>query len=150
MDNNRNIVHFIYKINKSMYDGSEGQNEITELQMHKILFFVYGSFYNQFKKELWNANFEAWKYGPVEINYREMSNHGDNEKYKLFNFKFDINNEQKEFLKILIVRLLKTSVWALVDFSHYLNCWKLKYESDEKQKVMDKNEIFNDFKNIRI
>lgn len=149
MTSNGNIVNFIFEINESMYDGSEGKNEITELQMHKILFFVYGSFYNQFKKELWNANFQAWKYGPVEINYREISR-DDNKKYDLFDFKFEINNEQKEFLKILIERLLKTSVWALVDFSHYLNCWKLKYESFEKQQKMDKKEIFNDFKNIRV
>lgn len=47
------------------------ESNVSELHIHKILFILYGAFYKEFNKELFNQNFQAWKYGPVEIDYRK-------------------------------------------------------------------------------
>ncbi len=115
-------------------------NEVTELHMHKILFFIYGSFYKQFKIKLWEPNFEAWKYGPVEVNYRNFKKLD-----KSINID-ELNIIQKKFLNEKIQSLLKTSIWNIVEFSHSLNCWINHYNSDNNKISTD--EIMNDFLEI--
>ena len=136
----KDIVQYIIDVNAELCKETKQSNEVTELQMHKILFFLYGRFYNQYKIELWQPNFEAWKYGPVEINYRHNP--------KLVE-PIDIDQlslDQKNELHRMIVKLLKTSVWQLVDFSHTLNSWI--NNQDKNNSKISKEEIQQDFSTI--
>ena len=58
-----NIIHVIQKLNQSLYQAVANEKEediVSELQMHKILYIIYGGFYAKFAKELFaNAQFEA-------------------------------------------------------------------------------------------
>ena len=137
--NKMDIVQYIKEVNDELCKDTKQSNEVTELQMHKILFFLYGRFYNQYNIELWQPNFEAWKYGPVEINYRNTK----------LNEPIDIDQlslDQKNELHRMIVKLLKTSVWQLVDFSHTLNSW-INNQNKNNSKI-SKEEIQQDFSTI--
>ena len=84
----------LYPYKKAKLDNQE--NKISELFMHKILFFIYGGFYKNFKKDLFEPNFETWKYGPVEIDYRKEFKKDENSSFKKFNLdKLKLNNEEK-------------------------------------------------------
>ena len=136
----KDIVQYINEVNAELCKDTKQSNEVTELQMHKILFFLYGRFYNQYNIELWQPNFEAWKYGPVEINYRHNP--------KLVE-PIDIDQlslDQKNELHRMTIKLLKTSVWQLVDFSHTLNSW-INNQNKNNSKI-SKEEIQQDFSTI--
>jgi len=51
-ENKNGIVQYIKEVNAELCKETKESNEVTELQMHKILFFLYGRFYNQYKIEL--------------------------------------------------------------------------------------------------
>lgn len=125
------------------------ENEISELFMHKILFFVYGGFYKNFKKELFCPEFEAWKYGPVEKGYRRQrkSKKPDYKKFDLNNLK--LNNKEKEYLYRTISNLLKNSPWNLVSISHDTKAWKNNYDPNKRNKIL-KEDIFDSFNDIII
>lgn len=138
--NEMDIIQYIDKVNAELCKDTNEINKVTELQMHKMLFLIYGRFYNQYNIELWQPNFEAWKYGPVETNYR---------RHKILNKPIDINQlsiDQKDKLKKMIIKLLWFSVWELVDYTHTLDSWKNHYE--KKDKVISAKEIQDEFAKI--
>lgn len=136
-----------FKLKKSCEDTSE-DFKISELFMHKILFFTYGSFYKNFKRELFKGNFEAWKYGPVEIDYR-------NEILKK-NFSFDkfniylVYEDEKIYLNKVITYLLKCSVWMLVEISHDTSAWRNNYDPTKNNCKISKEDIIKSFESIDI
>ncbi|MDE5767016.1 MAG: DUF4065 domain-containing protein, partial [Malacoplasma sp.] len=114
-----NLIYLIIDINNSMDDQLENlypykktklgsqiddqENKISELFMHKILFFIYGGFFKNFKKNLFEPNFEAWKYGPVEIDYRKEFKKNKKSSFQKFSLnKLKLNSEEKKYLKITI------------------------------------------------
>ena len=94
MHEKKDIVQYINEVNAGLSEGTEESSIVSELQMHKMLFLIYGRFYNQYNIELWQPNFEAWKYGPVEINYR----HNDQELVKAIDIN-QLKDDEKDQLK---------------------------------------------------
>lgn len=146
---NTNLIKYIEDINKSFFENSKVkiENPVTELHMHKILFFLYGSFWKKFYKELFNANFEAWKYGPVEINYRNNKDSNKN-----LNILFPLNvsklsKDEKEYLDNTIRKLLKVSAIRLMEASHLTNVWKNAYDANKKRIRISNDDIKTDFIN---
>lgn len=141
-----------YNINKSnkIYLNSEQNmihesSRVQELKMHKILYFLYGNFYSKYKKELFKANFQAWKYGPVEIDYRKEIKKEQNSFEK---FNVEISTEELEYIKYLIETLLKNSTFELVNASHFTDPWKKYYKGDEsKWQKIPKKDIQDFFQN---
>ncbi|MDE6894503.1 MAG: DUF4065 domain-containing protein [Malacoplasma sp.] len=156
-----NLIDLIISINNSMDDELENlylykksvddqENKISELFMHKILFFIYGGFYKNFQKDLFEPNFEAWKYGPVEIDYRKEFKKNNEPNFQKFNLnKLKLNNEEKKYLKTTLSNLLKNSPWNLVSISHDTIAWKNRYSPDSNNKIF-KEDIIESFKNILI
>lgn len=152
MDKKINLIDFIKEINSKLSKYTKEQdlneeNNVSELHIHKILFIIYGAFYTKFKKELFKPNFQAWKYGPVEIDYRRyIKNH------EPFDFdKFDVSlkeNKEKMYLSNLITKLLKFSPWSLVEYTHSLDAWIDNYDCEDKElNLIPKEEIFKSFEN---
>ena len=85
------------------------EDNVSELQMHKILYLLFGEFYKKFNKTLFkNSNFEAWKLGPVEVDFRWGFK---NKKLKeISKFNVFLNDEEISFLKLLIQKFLHFSV----------------------------------------
>lgn len=145
-----NLIKYIQDINKSFFtdkDDKKIDNSVTELHMHKILFFLYGGYYKKFKQELFDAHFEAWRLGPVEISYRKNKN-DNKELNKIFDLKMDKKTkDQKQYIDSTVRKLLKISAWTLVDASHLTNVWKKAYDLGKRNALMDKVEIQNEFVN---
>lgn len=116
-------------------------DEITELKVHKTLYFAYGIFYGLYHLELFNPNFEAWRYGPVEVNYR----------YRFGNdLKLFYEEEYQDDIDGIFTKLLNADVWDLVDFSHETPPWKNAWERGVAFSKMDNNDIRIHFcKNIK-
>ena len=152
MNRNRNVNSCSKKSNDDLNktstreQGCQEGNESSELHTHKILFIVYGAFYEKFNKEIFEPNFQAWKYGPVEIDYRKFIK--DNDEKILNKFDCEINNNEKIYLEKLIIKLLKFSPWSLVEYTHSLDAWINNYEGEEiDYKRIPKEDIFKSFEN---
>lgn len=149
-----NLIKYIEKINDGIGNNFSGKSDlenigISELHMHKILFHLYGAFYKHFNKELFNANFEAWKYGPVEINYRKIIKNKTNEN-NYFKLSFSLSEEERIYLDELIVILLKKSAWTLVELSHRIPAWKNNFRENKNHCKIPNNEIKESFLRIEI
>lgn len=152
MDIRINLIEFIKEINNGLTKNTKEldlneENNVSELHTHKILFIVYGAFYTKFKRELFEANFCAWKYGPVEIDYRKYVKNKN--QFNLDKFNIVLNdNEEKIYLSHLIEKLLKFSPWSLVEYTHSLNAWINNYDYEgNKLNSIPKEDIFMSFEN---
>lgn len=151
MDKKVNLIEFMNEINRNLttaYDGMKA-TELSELHVHKILFIQYGMFYKEFQKELFKPNFQAWKYGPVEIDYRRYIDNKD----KLDNFfTTQLNENQIKFLTKITEKLVKTSPWYLVDITHGFDCWLNNYHenSTNNHNRIEPTAIQEDFKKFRM
>lgn len=138
-----NLISFIEELNKqifvSAFNGEEleiEKNDLSELYMHKVLYFLYGYFYTEFKKELFkNARFQAWKYGPVEIDLRNQFKLDDKKIKNIDKFNIEVNENEKKFLKRIIENLLNFSTWKIVELSHYTDPWKNNFVSNNWKDI---------------
>lgn len=156
-----NLINFIKEVNQELNEKTNEidhyeENEVSELHIHKILFILYGAFHKEFNKELFNPNFQAWKYGPVEIDFRKYFtnrklnniNQNDEDLYNKFNYVLN-NNQEKNFLKKVTTNLLKFSPWSLVEYTHSLDAWINNYcENTSKPNAIKKQDIFKSFQDI--
>ncbi|AHK22426.1 Panacea domain-containing protein [Candidatus Hepatoplasma crinochetorum] len=145
MDLVNEIKKIHLKLNKNIreFNKSEKNKEeikVSELQIHKILYFVYGYFWKKYQEELFAADFEAWKYGPIEINYRINK--------KIIESKIIFNEEKKEFIKDKINKLLVYEIWFLIEQSHLTTPWIKNFNSDKDPKKIDNNEIKDFFEKL--
>lgn len=131
--------------NNNLYSEIHNNNnlKVTELKMHKILYFQLGFFYTKYNRELWNyADFGAWKFGPVELTYR------DNVRSASDFFICELNDEEIKFLEKLTKWLLNINMYSLIDLSHFTAPWKNNYvgEVGLNWKRIPNDEIFSYFK----
>lgn len=162
MKREKNLINMINSINDDFFcektkintlDQEEQYNSVSELQMHKILYILYGNFYRTFSKELFEkAKFQAWTWGPVEYDYRYalkiLKNENNNEGYNKIIDKFnisDLSEEEYIFLDKKIRRLLNYHPWALVEFTHQTNAWIKNYSEGVKNKSISIEDIKKDF-----
>ena len=138
-----NLIDLINEENNNLNQATTNQfeeNTISELQMHKILYLLFGEFYLEFNKNLFDQpNFEAWKLGPVEIDFRKGFKENKIENIKKFNL--FLNYKEILFLKELIKKLLRHSAWYLVDITHTSNAWIDNYDGKEgsRNKISEKD-----------
>ena len=138
-----NLIDLINEENNNLNQVNTNQfeeNKVSELQMHKILYLLFGEFYLEFNKNLFDQpNFEAWKLGPVEIDFRKGFKENKIENIKKFNL--FLNYKEILFLKELIKKLLRHSAWYLVDITHTSNAWIDNYDGKEesRNKISEKD-----------
>ncbi len=138
-----NLVKYIEnrnnEFNKELNLTDDNKQKLTELKMHKILYFLYGLYYQKYKKELYNADFRAYKYGPVEINYRVEGKRNSNI------FDIEVNADQLDFLDKTLKRLFWASTFALVEKSHQTLPWIKNYKEGKSQIKISKQDIIDYF-----
>ncbi len=113
----------IVKANKESNPNISEMNKNSELKIHKILYFLYGFYYAKYNKELFDADFQAWRYGPVEQHYRYGSR-------KDFYLNYELDEE--DFIIEKLEKLMATNAWDLVDFSHETKPW---IDANSKQEM---------------
>lgn len=122
------IRHLLYKF-----------TELSPLKLQKSLYFLFAFYAGTYQKEeeigfkeeeydypkfLFNANFEAWTYGPV---IRDVYFKNKDEKYVAEEYDFGTSSLDKEiesFIEDVGSMIIKKSDFALVDRSHEDKCWQ--------------------------
>lgn len=104
--------------------------EISRMKLNKILYFMYGYFWKEFEKELYDANFEAWKCGPIEVNYESVET-------------ILLNKKELEKIKHFSKNLLSYSTWYLIEQSQLTSPWERNFTISEKGKCL-KTKISNE------
>lgn len=146
------INHLLYKY-----------KELPPLKLQKNLYFLF-AFYSgnyqvkekecisevsySYPRYLFNADFEAWAYGPV---IREVYNKNKNNSYSARKFEFDMNStidkEISNFIDDVSEMIMNKSDFALVDRSHEDRVWKNAIEQGNSTP-MKKEDIENEYKEI--
>ncbi|UJF27461.1 Panacea domain-containing protein [Planococcus sp. 107-1] len=134
--------------------------DISPIKLQKSLYFLYayhGAFYNQRPTEtisegtlsnnveLFKADFEAWKYGPVirEVYFKKKNNeYNDGNKISEAIGEIEKYPEVKKFIDDLFNQLDSVSDFALVDRSHMDDSWKTAYQKGE---VMNKDFLLKEY-----
>lgn len=158
-DNKDFLVNFLYKL----------LDNPTQIKVQKtlyLLFAFYGTTYgnlenNQddqndfseqtYPKELFRANFEAWRYGPVETDVyaneklgsysgEELDNETINEFFNTSEFK-----NVKDFIENIVEQTNQIDDFSLVDRTHQDNVWLDVYKEGEKHIPMDNKEIIQEY-----
>lgn len=153
-DKNR-LVHYLYSI----------LSNPTQIKVQKSLYLLYafyGATYGQlfkhedkedfdgqtYPKELFNANFQAWRYGPVEYDvYR-------NEKADMYDGVEEIemktdteeNINIKRFIDSLVSQIDKMDDFSLVDRTHQDNVWLNNYKEGNLYIEMSNEDIVKEYK----
>ena len=118
---------------------NEKKLSVTNLQLQKVLFFLQGYTLDKYQVGIVNGTFSKWQYGPVQKNvYRTFRDYGASpitneysDAYfdKLGQFRIQtpemksIDNNVRDVLKSLVLKLLRIPVWKLVDLTHKDPSW---------------------------
>lgn len=152
-ENVRDLIHYLFS----------NYGELSPLKLQKGLYFLfayYGALYGNNREEeksaeighnypkfLFNADFEAWNYGPV---IREVYFENKEGKYRTFtpgscdeDAIFHEDQEVKSFIDEISNQVVATSDFSLVDRSHEDEVWKRAHK--EGQRLMPKEEIVNEY-----
>lgn len=146
------INHLLYKY-----------KEFPPLKLQKNLYFLFAFYSGNYQVEekegisevsysypryLFNADFEAWAYGPV---IREVYNKNKNNSYSAKKIEFDMNStidkEISNFIDDVSEMIMNKSDFALVDRSHEDRVWKNAIEQGNSTP-MKKEDIENEYKEI--
>ena len=162
LDKDELVRYIICKYKKSKPELAE----ISPIKLQKSLYFLFAmwggkvssaqndghietedaTIYARFHRYLFDAKFEAWKFGPVdkEVWKKYRDNVYDscfndcNELSLHFNTdnKFE-ENTASEYIDGLLQRIFITSDFGLVDLSHEDECWKRAYKSEDPRMNND-------------
>lgn len=131
--------------------GNELNKPVSNLQLQKIMYFAQGEFLAKYDQPLIDGQFSRWQYGPVlrEVysifkyngplpihNVAVISNDIftmiDKKKAEVTTAESLKNEEIFSKFKDIIIKLLNTEPWALVDLSHEQKIWS-DYEEEIKE-----------------
>jgi orf24 len=136
--------------------------ELTPLKLQKSLYFLFGFYAGtyqqseaegelestyQFPKYLFDAEFEAWTYGPVIKDVYFKNKRGE---YTGKNYDFSnkyVDAEINKFIDDVSEMIMKKSDFALVDRTHEDKVWK-EAISKGKSTEMKKEDIASEYREI--
>lgn len=152
-DDKKELVSYIYN----------SLSNPTPIKLQKTLYFVwafyaatYGNIdYNvasEFKEEetypkyLFNAKFEAWKYGPIDSDVYSWDKSDYIEKFKnSFSPATPQDREIKLFIDDIISQVDNVNDFGLVERSHRDKAYKDVYNNQESHTSMNNDEIKRDY-----
>lgn len=138
----------------------------TQVKIQKTLYLLYafygatyGQFYNQeqegkedfgeqsYPKHLFEANFQAWRYGPVEYDVycREKNGGYEAENQLPINLETHEKNNIKQFIDDLVSQTDKIDDFSLVDRTYQDNVWLDNYREGEQYIEIKNEEIIKEY-----
>lgn len=106
---------------------------IDEMKLHKLLYFTQRECFIQMEQPMFEARFEAWKYGPVMVSIRQH--------YKNDSFHELMDKEQIAQYKPVFDMLFKTYApqksWSLSTLTHGEYSWKHAREGYDEQDTCE-------------
>lgn len=165
--NKDDIVKYIISKHKQVK-----RHEISPIKLQKSLYFLYAMWsgnasninYDIYESnegiceydtkldvDLFEPNFEAWKYGPVDRQiYYDFRDGIYNDMYDDYELSFDgiegLQGELETFINSILEQTFEISDFSLVDMSHLDESWKRVYDSyPSGTGKMDKKEITTEY-----
>ena len=139
------VASYIYKRYKD-----ETNTEIDEMKLHKLLYFSQRESIIRTGQQMFNEQFEAWKYGPVIVKVR------DRYKSKTLNeLPSDIElAPYQESLNFVFQNYASKDSWSLSILAHGESSWQNAregYGADDRCDVpMNLDDIRNDAERIKM
>lgn len=157
------VAKYLARFHQEYYD-----SPISKIKMQKGLYFLYaffsqfvyrsqnseiaGDFPTEISNELFNADFQAWAYGPVDRDiYKEY------DKILIAAKKFDVeeflakseSDLVSDFLQTLTTQIFNSTDFGLVELSHQDEAWKKHYDKSDRfsSEKIPNNEIIDEYKN---
>lgn len=115
-------------------------NSITNLQLQKILYYVQGYFLKDYGYPAFDADIEAWQYGPVVPEaYYDFCSNGKNPLY-INNPEYSVDKiqskENRKLINNIVDKCIKMSIGNLIEKTHselpWKNVWDNKLRSKSK------------------
>lgn len=135
------IASAIKTLYEEIYNVSDEDNDLTELKMHKLLYFAQKQHYGNFGEWLFEEDFEGWVHGPVNRKVR-------NSFISLQKFDGQLTPEEEYTIREVIFDYGKFPGWYLRNLSHEDSCYKISREGlrdDERgDRVIPKENIIKD------
>lgn len=126
------------KIYASYFD----ENDMTEMKLHKLLYFAQKKHYQNFGKWLFREDFEGWVHGPVNRDVRRSFN-----KLPTINYS-DLTLDEEYTIRETLHEYGRYSAWHLRELSHMEPAYKksrifLK-EDEPGNELIPKDDLIED------
>ncbi|HEU4965656.1 MAG TPA: type II toxin-antitoxin system antitoxin SocA domain-containing protein, partial [Bacilli bacterium] len=127
---------------KSLYESIYGtSNDLTEMKMHKLLYFAQKTHFKNFGEWMIEEEFEGWQHGPVNTEVRQSFHHLDR-------YQGSLSLEEEYTLREVIHDYGGYTAGGLRNLSHLDACYKQSREGlaeDERgSQVISKETIMLD------
>lgn len=108
------LAQYLSKLYKDKY-----HKEISEMQLHKLLYFIQRESYVQRNEPMFNNQFHGWKYGPVLPEIRAGY------KYRLYDIQCDdvLSEEDKNIVNQVFCEFAPKDPWTLSRLTHGESSW---------------------------
>ena len=118
---------------------------LTPLKLQKILYLSQGGSYVWDDRELFLEEFEAWKYGPVNLEvYQYFKKYGSDEIPEWEGDKgFFLKEEERETLQVVWNSYSDQTASQLVSLTHRHRPWIMNYINGERVRIS--NEDIRDY-----
>lgn len=132
-----------------LYTCMEQDNPISNLKLQKILYFLQGEHLAKMGEPLFDADFEAWQYGPVVRNvYSKYCGYGATDIIMVNKPNEMPEQEVCSFVDPIVKKLCVLDAWELVDKTHTEGgAWDQIYQNGKgKNYVIPQKKIKDEFK----
>lgn len=152
---NKQRKYFFENIDTLIAYLKENLTPFTDLKLQKALYFLwayYSAMYGDMDKEgypseLFKADFEAWKYGPVISDvYKNYKQNNYEKLVNTFHPKNGIEQDVQQFMDEMIKQFNEISVFGLVNRSHADHAWREAYSEGKLHASMDNDAITEEYK----
>jgi uncharacterized phage-associated protein len=92
---------------------------IDEMKLHKLLYFAQRESFAILDKQMFEGDFEGWKYGPVCKEIRNSITQDG-----ILDYDSDISDENKYIINNVILEYGSLASWKLSEMSHNEKSWK--------------------------
>lgn len=112
------IASAVKTIYNTVFCNDGEQSDLTEMKMHKLLYFSQKKHYENFGTWLFNDDFEGWVHGPVNRQVRS-------EYYLLDDFEGELTPEEEYTIREVVYDYGKFSAGYLRNISHDDEAYKI-------------------------
>jgi len=138
------IAGAINVLYNKIYGYSSEDSDMTEMKMHKILYFAQKQHYNNFGKWLFNEDFKGWVHGPINRKTRNAMNYSmlPEVTYE------DLTLEEEYTIREVIHDYGQFSAYQLKGLSHQESAYKKSRaglsEKERGNRTINKVDIIDD------
>lgn len=111
------IAAAVKRLYLSIFNLTEVENDLTEMKLHKLLYFCQKRHYENFGEWLFVDDFEGWVHGPVNKKVRNN--------FYFLDEQVELTDEEEYTIREILHEFGPLSAWTLREISHREECYKI-------------------------